>query len=192
MTRQEALRAAIRLLGQMDQTEEIKDIVSGLKKFEPVSYKRKWTRQSIYETVKMWSEVHGRCPTTKEMEYLRELPGAFAIKREYKMGSREFLNVYFPVKVSKSDCKDRELLDSFIAEYERVKPQSARDYNERKDSGLPTWNAVARRLGLRRWSELLLLSGVELSYLKQKGSVMKSLSETEKRAASRYEIRRHN
>lgn len=192
MTRERALKAAIRLLENMEQTEEIKEIISGLKKFEPASYRRKWTRKSIYETVKLWSELHGRYPTTKEMELFRELPGAFAVRREYGLSSREFLNAYFPVKTKEPDCEEQVLLQIFTAEYERLKPVSARDYNERKHSSVPDWNVVARRLGVKRWSELLILSGVDLSCLKQSGRVVKTLPEKEKGAGSKYEIKRYN
>lgn len=192
MTREKALKAAIRLLEEMYQTEEIKDIISGLKKFEPASYRRKWTRQSIYETVKLWSGIHGRCPTTKEMECMRELPGAFVIKREYQMGSREFLNTYFPSITENSSHKEQMLLETFAAEYEKIKPVSARDYNERKADSVPTWNVIARRMGVKRWSELLLLSGVNLDCLKQKGSAVKALPELGKRDKSPYEVRRYN
>lgn len=194
MTREKALKAAIRLLEEAYQPEEIGEIIAGLNKFGPASYRRKWTKQGIYDAVKLWGEIHGRCPTTKEMECMRELPGAFAVKREYKMGSRAFLDAYFPERMKnfRKQKPAEELLETFIAEYNRIRPKSARDYNERRDGALPTWNVVARRLGLKRWSELLLLSGVELGCLKQRGAALRALPETGKTSVPQYEVKRVN
>lgn len=169
VTKEEAVEAAIRVLKELEPTKELQDIIRGLEKFRPGEYRRKWTRSSVYEAVKLWSTLHGRIPSTKELEWDRSLPGAFAIHREYHMSSAEFLRSYFRASGSGNDISNRteKQLEQFKEEYNRIVPRSARDYNQRRCKGTPTWNRTAKAVGVTRWTELLLLADVDITCLKQ-------------------------
>ena len=191
MTKKQAVKKAIHILEEMEPTEELRQVIHALKGFDPVSYRRKWTKQSCYEAVELWSRIHGRYPTAKEMECLRELPGASVIRREYRMTLRCFMDTYFPSHPERQTQKQTELFDGFVEEYERIRPSSAGDYNARRSAGAPSWNVTARKLGVTGWRELLLLTGVDTSCLKQQGAIFRRLPGVAKKEDP-YEIHRHN
>ncbi len=194
MTREQAVRAAIRKLSELEQTKETAEIIQGLQKLEPAQYRRKWTKTTIYEAVSLWSTVHGRYPSVKELEMYKELPGIFAVKREYGLSGREFLQRFFPEERKRERGKLREnlILKQFISEYEKLRPVSGRDYNERRSPETLTWNQAARAIGVSGWTELLLVSGVDTSCLKQRSARLRRLEDSglpEKNG--KYEIRRY-
>ncbi len=192
MTKKEALKAAIAVLRTLEPEEEYREIILGLEKYEPASYRRKWTRSAIYEAVAVWIAANGRYPSTKEMECERSLPCAFVIRREYHMSSREFLNKYYKPEMDthrKSD-KAGQRLDIFVKEYERILPSSARDYNKRRKEGLPTWNQTANALGICRWTDLLILAGVDVSCLRQVSKRLRNVNKKADANDSTYNVKR--
>lgn len=195
MTKEEAVRAAVNKLKQMEQTEEIREIIRGLEKFEPGQYRRKWTPDAVYEAVRIWSLAHGHLPSAKEMEIYRELPGSGVIRREFGISSGEFLRRFFAdrekehrhLKEPAGDC-----LQQFILEFNRIRPESGRDYDVRRAPGMPSWMQTARALHVSGWTDLLLLSGVDVSCLKQVPKKLRSIGYNSGYAVYRKHDRKHN
>ncbi|MDE5965684.1 MAG: hypothetical protein K2G89_02495 [Lachnospiraceae bacterium] len=191
MTKEEAVRAAVKKLKQMEQTEEIREIIRGLEKFEPGQYRRKWTQEAVYEAVRVWSLAHGHLPSAKEMEIYRELPGSSVIRREFGISSGEFLRRFFAGREKKQQVvmePEADCLQQFIMEFNRIRPESGRDYDMRRAPGILSWMQTARALRVSGWADLLLLAGVDVSCLKQVPKELRSI-----RNNGGYEVyRKHN
>ena len=51
----------------------------------------------------------------------------------------------------------------FIAEYNRIKPQGANDFDQNRADGLPTWITFSRKYGIERWLDWVTFCGLERS-----------------------------
>jgi len=65
---------------------------------------------------------------------------------------------------------------AFIAEYKRISPQGAHDYNKRRASGFATWGKVAKELGVVKWLDLLAVCELQNPPRKSKARTRKELT----------------
>ena len=100
------------------------------------------------------------------------MPKAVTIQRLFDMKASAFLNIYYPNEKSKRSSKytvrtKEEWISDFIEQYNSIRPDSAKEYNAKRDRNSPTWLTVARYLNIAKWSELPDLTGVCKSREKQ-------------------------
>lgn len=68
----------------------------------------------------------------------------------------------------------------FINEYKKIKPKNAREYNAKRGKGIPGWATTAKLIGVKKWSELLLVC--DLTAQRQNGvTSVKSIIDLEQK-----------
>lgn len=57
-----------------------------------------------------------------------------------------------------------DMIVEFAREFARIKNCSSKNYNPLRNKGTPTWECVARRLGVERWSDVCTIAKVNYTY----------------------------
>ena len=57
-----------------------------------------------------------------------------------------------------------DMIAEFAREFSRIDGCSSKNYNTLRSKGTPTWECVARRLGVVRWSDVCLSAKVNYTY----------------------------
>jgi hypothetical protein len=157
MTRKQALHKALEVMTDQEAVEKIHELLEAL----PLTG---WSERTIFDTIDQFVLDHGKNPTATDF-IPKGMPPHTVIKLRFGMTLGEFLERYYPQpKVSRK--KQREI---FIAEYKRIIPESASDFNEHKATGVPTWITFSRMFGIGRWLEWLKFCGLE-----RKGPTLKA------------------
>lgn len=57
-----------------------------------------------------------------------------------------------------------DMVAEFAMEFSRIENCSSKNYNPLRSKGTPTWECVARRLGVERWSDVCIAAKVNYTY----------------------------
>ena len=166
MTRLEAVEKAIEIINENEVIETKSQIIENLEKVK-ILLKNEWTKDGIFNKINQWVDEHGRNPCYCDLLQYDDMPNPIAIKRNFDMSARAFLNLYYPYTKKKSVTyvsvmSKEELTSLFIAQFNKHKAHSAKEYDEFRDEGTPTWITIARNLGFTRWCELIDYTNVKI------------------------------
>ena len=168
VTRKQALMLIIQTFeGTSENSPELCKAFSILREMANGTPGKIWSEESIRAAIDRFVAEHGRPPKVKELDTIPYLPPHTVIKNMFKMTAGCWLDENFPdYKAStRSKCSSmnsKELLDMFAAEFNRIQPHNSLDYNRHRAESTPTWSYIAKRSGVRTWTELKALSGVQL------------------------------
>lgn len=169
MTRKEALTNAISLINAIPKTDETEIIVKKLLEITNDIPITNWTEATIFDTLDQFVIDNKRNPTTTDLK-AKDMPPHPVIKLRFGFTAKEFLKKHYPQPQALCNSKAfgsksaSEWLEIFKEEYNRTKPTSAADFNEKRLSGLPTWITFARILGGKNWIELLEIANIAKIY----------------------------
>ena len=170
MSYNDALDRAIEMIGELPCSDENREIAQRLKELRDRPFVTNWTKELVFERLNEWKERHGRNPTMTDLAEAG-MPKAAQIKRLFDMKATAFLNIYYPTEKNKrptskyTQKSKEEYIKDFIAEYERIKPRTAKKYNAARNKNLPTWMTIARYVGVTTWTELIEITKVDTSHL---------------------------
>ena len=166
MTRLEAVEKAIEIINENEVIETKSQIIENLEKVK-ILLKNEWTKDGIFNKINQWVDEHGRNPCYCDLLQYDDMPNPIAIKRNFDMSARAFLNLYYPYTKKKSVTyvsvmSKEELTSLFIAQFNKHKVHSAKEYYKFRDEGTPTCITIARNLGFTRWCELIDYTNVKI------------------------------
>lgn len=58
--------------------------------------------------------------------------------------------------------RELKIINSFIAEFKRIKPRSCDMYNQTRNKNCPDWRTVAKILGTTRWTVMTERLGLQI------------------------------
>lgn len=166
MTHKEALSYAISAIEQLPRSKSGDEAILILDRISESCRYIRWTQESVFEALNQWKKEHGRNPIVSDLSE-PNMPKKVTVKRLFNMNPSSFLNLYYPREKKKKPLSKYEGLSKedhiaiFIAQYQKHKPKSSKEYDLFRDSDTPMWLTVARHCGITKWSELLALTGVE-------------------------------
>ncbi len=180
MTRKQAILEALKILKENEKSSYLNDIIEKLEELSLILPIVNWEEKTIFDTLDQFVLDNGRNPTTTDLK-AKNMPPHPVIKHRFDMTAKEFLDKYYP-KEKLCDSKiyynktKEEWLEVFKKEYERIKPTSSEEYNEKRKKELPSWGTVARLNGIKKYSELLKYLNLKVyrkSNLKRSSSKLK-------------------
>ncbi len=173
ITTLEAIDIAIEAINQLPDTERNRQAIIRLTNMKQDKYIH-WTKEMVFQQLDKWKEDHGRNPTVTNLAE-PNMPKSNAILKLFGMKASAFLNIYYPpenVKLPKTSKytirSEQEWIDGFIEQFNSIRPSSCKEYNVKRDKSTPTWLTIARYLNVSTWNELIELTGVDPSCLKNK------------------------
>lgn len=119
----------------------------------------KWTDKTIREAIERFINEFGRPPKVKELDKYDWLPPHPSIKNRYKKQAGKWLLENYPPKrinwrYSYEHYTPDDFKEMFVAEYKRILPVSKLVYNKERNQTTPTWQYIAKMLGVNTWVEL--------------------------------------
>ncbi len=162
MTRAQAIRTIIRCLDGIDGLDDnLRQAIQVLKDMLSEYPGKMWDDRSIRTAVEQFISIHNRPPTVKELDTLPGLPCHGSIELEFGMKAGKWLIRNYPsrkqlwYRFRDEEHTPDEYRAVFIREYNRIHPRSSLAYNRERNPFYPSWEYTAKKLGLRRWSELI-------------------------------------
>lgn len=155
MTRKQALTRAIEVL-KLQGENEAAAVLDVLHSEMPLIH---WSDASIRDTVEQYIVDHGKAPTPSCFK-AAGMPPHPVFKNSYGMTLGAWLEANYPTpKPSKDTLRDKYTAE-FIAEFQRIKPRSADEYNAKRN-GAKGWLTIARYNEVKTWRQLLSKLGLE-------------------------------
>lgn len=166
MTRIEAIKAAIEIVGDADIAEGFKrEVQEGLRNALGKQERTNWTEERIWAVARETYEAQGFL-TPKDFT-AQDMPSQYIVYNRFKMYLKEFIDTYFPPKEPMPQIAGyaRKTISEwnalFIDEYKRISPSSAHDYTRRRNRELPPAKSVQQMNGGVSWDGLLSSLGLE-------------------------------
>lgn len=166
ITRLRAIDIAISAINQLPDSNENRQAVERLLNIKNDCRIVTWTKESVCQALDEWAAAHGRNPTVTDLVE-PNMPKAVTIQKLFDMKASAFLNTYYTTEKRKPQSSRysvrsrEEWITDFKAQYNAIRPASAKEYNVKRDNDSPTWLTVARYLGVATWKELLEMTGVK-------------------------------
>lgn len=125
----------------------------------------KWTDKTIRKAIERFIEENGRPPKVKELDKYDWLPPHPSIKNRYKVCAGKWLLENYPQDIinwrySYEHYTPNDFRIMFITEYERIEPISKLVYNKERNPTTPSWQYIAKMLGVETWVKLKNVCGV--------------------------------
>ena len=160
MTRKTALNKAISILSQSEGNEEIIEKLQDLLTELPIIH---WSDKSIHDRVQQFVEDNGRNPTSTDFKK-KGMPPHTVIQQKYGMILTEWLKQFYPtIRPSPEEIR-KEYSEEFIREYNRIKPRSADEYDEKRNKAVKSWQTVRHHCGQKSWRGLIRHLGLPIYY----------------------------
>ncbi len=152
-TRKQTLQFAFEALEKLPAAQEkIKDLLEEY----PVC---KWSLKNITDGVEEFFRVNKRLPHEKEFSKDNHLPDYGHMRYQYKCGLYEWYKTYCNALYEQNRRNkpiERNYLQEFIEEYERIKPCNSEDFNRRRDlNRCCSAQTVMKKCNIGAWRELL-------------------------------------
>lgn len=168
LTYRQALQRAIGINPNSKCAKLIKDVLNEY----PLT---KWTATVINDGIENFIRENGRVPTKKDFAKEKTLPYIDLFRAKFDCTYLQWLKIYFEeeynqyVNFNKKRSKSSSLED-FKAEFERVKPLSATDFNHRRNATkISCAEVIMRNNNISGWHQLLSVCGCdEIKPIRQK------------------------
>ncbi len=151
MTRKQALSLAIQALSESEQNGEAIEVLHTLSEELPLNH---WSEAAIRDAVEQFILDNGRVPTATDFKK-RGLPPHPVIRRRFGLPLREWLQENYPVHKPPEEERRAEATEAFKAEYLRIRPRSAEEFDAERSPGVRCWYTVAVYNHTSRWRSLL-------------------------------------
>ena len=149
MTRKQALHRAIEVL-KLQGENEAAAVLAELHGELPLIH---WSDSSIRDTVEQYILDNGKPPTPSAFK-AAGMPPHPVIQNKYGMTLGAWLAANYPTqKPTKAELKEKYTAE-FIAEYQRIKPRSAEEYNAKR-IGAKGWLTIKKYHEVKTWRQLL-------------------------------------
>lgn len=163
ITRKQALQFAYRLL-----TGEAQEKIGELLEEYPVC---RWSLENIIDGVDEFYRLNGRLLYEREFHKSNHLPDYGHILYKFKCGLQEWYRTFCAELYEKCGARKkpvRNYLEEFTEEYERIKPCSKDEFNQKRDSKKSCIaEVVMQKNNIKKWSELLSYCGLSVYHRKQ-------------------------
>lgn len=164
MTRKSAVLYAIKVLEQnQGDTEAIKK----LKELVEAMPLIRWTDASIRDRVEQFIDENGRNPTSTDFEQFG-MPPHPVIKRVYGINVAQWLKENYPTVRPTEEEILAKYSEDFVREYNRIKPRTCKEYDEKKAPGIVSTVTLRNRMNNITWSGLLHKFGLPSYYCKER------------------------
>ena len=155
MLRKQALQLAIELLSdRQDITALLQDILDEMPGIH-------WTDKKIRDTVDQFVLEKGKMPVPSDF-CQGGMPSKTVFQQKYNIPLSQWLEENYPRTKPSREQIIAENTKRFIEEYNRIKPTSSNEFNEKRAPGILTWNSIAHGHKLTSWYALLKLLDLPL------------------------------
>ncbi len=125
----------------------------------------KWTDETIRNAIERFITENGRPPKIKELDKYDWLPTHSSIANRYDVNAGEWMIENYPSNSISWKCRLKhfskdDYKNLFVSEYTRLRPESKLAYNSNRTPNTPSWEYIAKVLGVQTWNELKELCGV--------------------------------
>ena len=125
----------------------------------------KWTDKTIRKAIECFIDENGRPPKVKELDQYDWLPPHSSIKNRYGVcAGKWLLENYPPAEVnwrnSYKHYTPGDFRAIFVSEYRRIEPTNKLVYNKERTPTTPSWQYIAKMLGVDTWVKLKTVCGV--------------------------------
>ena len=123
-----------------------------------------WDDGTVRAAVERFIAENGRPPKVKELDAVGYLPPHPVVARQYGMTAGKWLEENYgaprALRARYQGLAPQQLRAMFITEYNRLGPAGCRDFDRRRQKGMPSWRYTAKMLGVDKWDALRKLCGV--------------------------------
>lgn len=156
MTRLEVLKYACKVT----QDTEVKGVLKQIIDEYPLS---EWTVDNINDVLlHFWNENH-RLPLQRELLVSNHLPSMDTFRYKHGIYFSDWYKTFMPdIYKENKEKTDRYSLENFVKEYNRIKPCTMTEFNEKRDDkkiGSPL--KIMQRHGFVSWGDLLQFCKLE-------------------------------
>ena len=113
-----------------------------------------WTDEEIRGLIDKFIEREGRIPNTRDLR-ASGMPPQRIFMPIYGVTAGEWLSANYGSSTLSYDERKKKYAEDFIAEYEKLRPRTSDEYNERKRSDLPRWQVLMKYYNLTCWTKVL-------------------------------------
>lgn len=175
MTRLEVLKYACKVT----QNKEVRKILKQIISEYPLS---EWTVDNINDVLLQFWNEHHRLPLQRELLVANHLPAMDTFRYKHGIYFSEWYKTFMPeIYKENKEKTDRYSLKNFIKEYNRIKPYTMTEFNEKRDDkriGSPL--KIMQRNGFARWEDMLIFCKLERftkpdSYIENEMNKIKSV-----------------
>lgn len=168
MRRKHAAAIVLSYFDKQDATNFDEQLLEALKVFRDMKNETRglyWGEEKIHSAIKDFITENGRPPKVKELDTINGLPPHPSIELQFNMTAGEWLFENYPTNTSHSRVRyknytEKQFVELFKEQYEKINPASKTRYNSDRDKTTPTWQYIAKRLGLSKWTELKEYCGI--------------------------------
>lgn len=151
MTRKQALNQAIQELSKKKEFSETVILLQDILEELPLIH---WSDKSIRDTVEQFIIDNGRTPTATDFKR-KGMPPHPVIKQKYKITLGEWLEQNYPITKPTFEELKEKYTKEFIEDYNRIKPKSQEEFNEKRTKGTKGWQTVAKYYNVNSWRKFI-------------------------------------
>jgi len=151
MTRKQAIQRAIEVLSANAENDEAIALLQDISNELPLVH---WSDKSIRDSVEQFRLDHGRVPTVTDFKKAK-LPPHPVVKKTYDITLAEWLTENYPEEHPSKEQLIKQRIHNFIEDYNRIKPDSPRQYNEHRAPKATRWQTIGSYLNVSTWKELV-------------------------------------
>lgn len=160
LTRKTALLEAVELVKNAELPQEHKnELIQKLMLCAEELPFAKWTEEAIYDACSQFLIDHGRVPSISEFDRAG-LPSHTVVKRRLGITVRQLRLRCYPQELLE-EINRETYIEAFREEYRRCGARTQKEYDRKRESGQPCTQTILKATGLKRWSELLDMAGLE-------------------------------
>lgn len=155
---------AIKYVLQHIDKKEIQNTFSILLKEYP---RTDWTVENISDCIKQFWEDNGRLPYQDEYNRKNNIPNLSTFEYQWGISKAQWIDKYLPEYSELAKAREEKLysLESFIAEYNRIKPCSYDEFEEKRNPNkVYSIPAISRYNKINGWRELIAHCKLEVYY----------------------------
>lgn len=166
MTRKQAILLGISILSKNQKNHEI---VKKLQEILDEYPYKKWTKNAVFDSVEQFRIEHnGRYPTAKEFENAG-LPSHPSIKNLFNMTVTEFLDVYYPDRLTTSCSRYNKQSPFYWMEQFKETYLSINNgryvqeivYDKKRKENSPSAQTLVKMFNVKTYKELICLAGLD-------------------------------
>ena len=172
MTRRQAIQQILSYLDTQENLSEDMMLAKELLREFLISMPGKiWNDRKIREALNQYIMLFHHAPSVKDLDTTPSLPCHTIIANYYKMSAAKWLAENYPPKEygrrNRGQPYDNKYPDKeelkvlFRREFERINPSGSLTYNQMRSAGTPSWQYIAKRVGVKTWVSLKELCKVK-------------------------------